>query len=218
MAKRTENARTQRQRVTDAIQNGILEGKFNPGDPLRQIPLSAKFGVSQSVVRESLRTLEQSGLVEGAENLGFVVRSFGTQELVDAYRVREVLEGLAARSCCRKASQEDVDHLRAIAGEIHARSGRRARARRSELEYQFHRYFLELSENQTLQRVSVGYRFVGNFVVTERDPDELLEEHLAIVEAVAANEPDEAERLARLHVRRSAESIQDRNATKSSLR
>ncbi len=64
-----------------------------------------------------------------------------------------------------------------------------------------------ISGNEMLQRVSIGYRFVGNLVATDREPDQLLEEHLAVVEAGANNQPDEAERLARLHVARSADSI-----------
>jgi DNA-binding GntR family transcriptional regulator len=55
----------------------------------------------------------------------------------DAYRVREVLEGLAARLCCRKASQDDVELLRDLAQQIHAQSRKKSRAERSELEYQF---------------------------------------------------------------------------------
>jgi len=207
MARSTENTRSPGQRVIEEIQTGILGGKLKPGDPLRQIRLSEEHCVSQSVVRESLQTLEQRGLVTSSGHQGFVVRTLDAHELVDAYRVREVLEGLAARLCCRKVSRDDVDVLRDQAQQIHTRSGRKSRARRSELEYEFHQYFLTLSGNETLQRVSIGYRFVGNLVVTEREPDELLGEHLAIVEAVARNQPDEAERLARLHVTLSAESI-----------
>lgn len=207
MAKRKENSRTQRQRVVDSVQTQILDGKLRPGDPLRQVPLSKEFEVSQTVIRESLQTLEQHGLATSAENLGFVVREFGRQELIDAYRVREVLEGLAARLCCRKASPDDVDSLREMAHQIHAKSGKRMRKARSGLEYSFHQRFLEISGNDTLMRLSVGYRFVGNLVVTDRDPDELLKEHLAVVDAVANNTPKEAERLARLHVSNSAESI-----------
>lgn len=207
MAKRSDNSRTQRQRVVESIQTEILNGKLKPGDPLRQIPLSKEYEVSQSVIREGLQTLEQHGLATSAENLGFVVREFGQQELIDAYRVREVLEGLAARLCCRKASPDDVDSLRDMAHQIHAKSGKRSRQARSVLEYQFHQRFLEISGNDTLKRVSVGYRFVGNLVVTDRDADELLHEHLAIVDAVADNRPGEAEQLARVHVANSAESI-----------
>lgn len=208
MATQADNTKTQRKRVVESIQARILGGDLKPGNPLRQIPLSKEYEVSQSVIREGLQTLEQHGLATSAENLGYVVRELGQQELVDAYRVREVLEGLAARICCRKASPDDVATLRDMAHQIHAKSEKRSREARSELEYRFHQRFLEISGNDTLQRVSVGYRFVGNLVVTDRDPDELLQEHLAIVEAVANNLPKEAEILARRHVANSADSIQ----------
>lgn len=207
MAKRADNSKTQRQRVIESIQTRILNGKLKPGDPLRQIPLSKEYDVSQSVIREGLQTLEQHGLATSAESLGYVVREFGRQELIDAYRVREVLEGLAARLCCRKASPDDVDSLREMAHEIHRNSGKCSLAARSDLEYEFHQRFLQISSNDTLQRVSVGYRFVGNLVVTDRDPDELLQEHISIVDAVGNNKPEEAERLSRLHVANSADSI-----------
>jgi DNA-binding GntR family transcriptional regulator len=207
MSKSQVISRAQRLRVVTAIQNRILDGDLKPGAPLRQIPLSKEYGVSQSVIRESLQTLEQYGLATGVDKLGFVVRSFLQRELIDAYRVREVLEGLAARLCCRKASRDDVDSLRNMAHQIHTQSGKGSRADQSDLEYQFHQRFLSISANETLQRVSIGYRFVGNMVVTDRDPDQLLEEHLAVVEAVANNQPEEAEALARLHVARSADSI-----------
>jgi len=207
MSKSRVNSKTQRQKVVELIQKRILRGDLKPGASLRQIPLSKEHGVSQSVIRESLQTLEQYGLVTGIDKLGFVVRKLGRQELIDAYRVREVLEGLAARLCCRKASRDDVEWLENMAHQIHAQSGKDACVDRSDLEYQFHQRFLWISGNETLQRVSVGYRFVGNMVVTDRNPDQLLEEHLAVVEAVANNQPEKAEPLARLHVARSADSI-----------
>lgn len=211
MAKRPDSSKTQRQRVVESIQTRIISGKLKPGDPLRQVPLSKEYEVSQSVIREGLQTLEQHGLAKSAENLGFIVREFGQQELIDAYRVREVLEGLSARLCCRKASPDDLDSLRELAQRIHSKSGKRSRQARSDLEYEFHQKFLEISGNDTLRRVTVGYRFVGNLVVTDRNPDELLKEHLAIVDAVSANNPEEAERLARLHVANSADSIRRQN-------
>lgn len=208
MTKLAVNAKTRRQKVVESLQKRVLDGELKPGAPLRQIPLSKEFGVSQSVIRESLQVLQQLGLATSAASLGFVVREFGRQDLIDAYQVREALEGLAARLCCRKASPDDVDQLRQMATAIHDQSGTGTRAERSELEYRFHQRFLEISVNETLQRVSIGYRFAGNLVVTDRDPDQLLQEHLAVVEAVASNRPDEAERVARLHVANSADSIQ----------
>lgn len=194
-------------RVVHTIRTEILDGRISPGTALRQIPLAEEHSVSQTVIRECLQSLEQQGLVTKNGQRGFAVRAFDVGELVDAYRVREVLEGLAASLCCRKASRDDVDALRMLAHGIHDASGEQNRARRSELESQFHQTLLRLSGNETLERVSVGYRFVGNLVVTNRDPASLLMEHLAIVDAIAENRSDDAEALARQHVRRSADSI-----------
>ncbi len=78
------NSGTQRQRVVEAIQSGIYDGDLRPGDPLRKISLSKKHGVAQSVIRESLQTLEQHGLVSGAGKAGFFMRKLDLQELIDA--------------------------------------------------------------------------------------------------------------------------------------
>jgi len=175
MGNSPSSAGTQKHRVVDELRERILSGGLEPGDPLRQIPLSEDFGVAHSVIREAL----------------------------------QVLEGLAARPCCRTASRADVEWLEEAAHRIHACRGKAKRGQRNELEQQFHQRFLELSGNETLLRQSAGYRFVGDLVVIDRDPDELLRVHLEIVEAVAANQPDKAERSARRHVAASAESIRE---------
>lgn len=196
----------QKQKVIEDLQQRILSGDIEAGDPLRQIHLSKEYGVAQTVIRESLQTLEQYGLVTIKENVGVFVREMGKKELIEAYQVREMLEGLAARLCCRTISRIDIEWLEEKAQEIYD-SVDLPKAERSELEYQFHQRFLELSRNEALIRQSFGYRFVGNLVATNRDKDELLKEHLAIVKAIAENKPEEAEKAARLHVANSAEAI-----------
>ena len=196
----------QKQKVIKDLQQRILSGDIEAGDPLRQIHLSKEYGVAQTVIRESLQTLEQYGLVTIKENVGVFVREMGKKELIEAYQVREMLEGLAARLCCRTISRIDIEWLEEKAQEIYD-SVDLPKAERSELEYQFHQRFLELSRNEALIRQSFGYRFVGNLVATNRDKDELLKEHLAIVKAIAENKPEEAEKAARLHVANSAEAI-----------
>lgn len=207
-------AKNHRQRVTESIRDQILNGTFKPGEPLRQIPLSKEFGVAQTVIREALQTLEQHGLVSAISNVGVFVREMGLEELLGAYQVREILEGLAARLCCRTASRADIESLEATVHQIHDALGPANRPIRSELEREFHHRILKLSDNETLIRQSAGYQFIGDIIVTDRDKDEVLEEHLDIVKAIATNKPDKAEKFARLHVIASAQSIRDNFAAK----
>src|SRR3954471_1641355 len=99
---------TARGRVREDIRRMILSGELKPGTRLTQQHLAKRFGVAQSVVRESLLELQASGLVRSVDNLGIFVSDLDTHSLIHAYHVREVLEGLAARVCCERASRADI--------------------------------------------------------------------------------------------------------------
>jgi DNA-binding GntR family transcriptional regulator len=70
-------------------------------------------GVSRTVIRESLRQLEAEGLIEIIPNKGPVVRELSAEEARDLYRIRAVLEGLAARLFAENASEAMVNKLEA---------------------------------------------------------------------------------------------------------
>src|SRR5688572_31394801 len=99
---------TARSRVREDVRRLILSGELRPGTRLTQQQLAKRFGVAQSVIRESLLELQFSGLVRSVDNLGIFVSDLDVDRLLEGYEVREVLEGLAARLCCERASRADV--------------------------------------------------------------------------------------------------------------
>ena len=56
--------------VARAVRQAIFEGDYRPGDPLPELHLAKKYGVSQSVIRESLTSLAHAGLVRRARRWG----------------------------------------------------------------------------------------------------------------------------------------------------
>ena len=108
---RTDDARG---RVREDVRKMILTGKLKPGSRLTQQHLAKKFGVAQSVVRESLLELQASGLVRSVDNLGIFVSDLDEATLIHAYHVREMIEGLAARLCCERAGSRSDIRMRAI--------------------------------------------------------------------------------------------------------
>jgi len=108
--------------VRDEIQRRILSGESLPGERLPQQSLARKLGVGQGTVRESLLELEWLGLVDSIDGLGIFVGTLGASRLIEAYEVREYLEGLAARRACGRVSKSDITALRNIASEILALS------------------------------------------------------------------------------------------------
>src|SRR5881227_4151949 len=110
---------TARHRVREDVRRLILSGELRPGTRLTQQHLAKRFGVAQSVVRESLLELQASGLVRSVDNLGIFVSDLDTHSLIHAYFIREVLEGLAARLCCERASRADIRDMFDMVEQIH---------------------------------------------------------------------------------------------------
>jgi GntR family transcriptional repressor for pyruvate dehydrogenase complex len=118
------------QQVADQIQRLIASGALKPGDLLPpERELAAKFGVGRSSLRDAIRTLEVSGIVESRHGAGTVIRELTTDALVlpissvlvrrremvaELLDVRRMLEpGLAARAA-RNATPEEIAQLEAI--------------------------------------------------------------------------------------------------------
>lgn len=201
-------ARVARHNVRDEIQRRILSGESKPGERLSQQSLARELGVAQGTVRESLLELQWLGLVESVDHLGVFVDNLNADRICQAYLVREVMEGLAARLACRNAGRADITELRSMADKIFELAQKQDNGTAS-LDRNFHLHITELSRNGTLIRLSQTYRVLGMTVRAFREPSIIHAEHLRIVEAIENDQADEAERLARLHVAGAREMIEN---------
>ena len=209
-AEMTMNGSTQttaRGRVREDVRRMILNGELKPGTRLTQQHLAKKFGVAQSVVRESLLELQSSGLVRSVDNLGIFVSDLDTHSLIHAYYVREVLEGLAARLCCERASRADIKAMYEMVERIHelAQAGRLPE--RGVVDRQFHHRTILVSGNPILSNLTDSYQMLNMVVQVGREHDFILHEHRSIVEAIEKGDCDEAERRARKHVEGARQAI-----------
>jgi DNA-binding GntR family transcriptional regulator len=93
--------------ILDELRRCLLDGEVPPGTPIPVDEVAAVFGVSAIPVRESLKTLIGEGLVEHRPNLGYRVTTLTTEELVEIYLVREVLEVAALRAAVSRARPSD---------------------------------------------------------------------------------------------------------------
>ena len=178
----------------------ILAGQLRPGERLLQQQLAKTFGVSQSVMREALLDLQFTGLVESHNGVGVSVAQIDAKQLFDAYEVREMLEGMAARLCCQHASPANMRELTELAHEVNKLGIEGKDQDRATLDRQFHERQIMISRNEALQRLSGGYHVVRLVVLKSVPHDQVLADHLAVVKAIETNDPMEAERAARRHV------------------
>lgn len=194
------------QRVFDAIREAISEHRLAPGTKLGEVSLAELFGVGRAVVRNALARLGHAHLVEHRPNRGVVVATPSIEESRQVFEARRAVEGAVVAKVARNAGPRDVAMLRQwVASEeaAYARGDERGGVR---LSVDFHRRLAELAGNAVLAR------YLDELV--SRTPLIALahrghaptscgcEDHLALVEAIAAHDEPRAGALMGAHIAR----------------
>jgi DNA-binding GntR family transcriptional regulator len=94
------------------LREQIANGTYKPGIQLRQESLAKAFGVSVPPVREALKTLEAEGQVVYAPHRGYFVARLSAAELVENYRIRELLETEAVQRAVPALGEPDLARMR----------------------------------------------------------------------------------------------------------
>ncbi len=206
-----ENAAA-RASVEDELRDAIVSGRLQPKERLVEADLTEALGVGRSAVRTALARLEQEGLVEHERNRGAWVRLVDEREAVEILEARAVLEGLAARQAADKASARDIAALRRILGRMRRLLDTGDLLGASDENAALHRRLLEIAGHDTATRListlkSQLVRFQYRTILLPGRSERSLGEHAAIVEAVAARDPDAAEAAMRTHLSHVAEAL-----------
>lgn len=187
------------------IERVIFGGEYGPGDRINEKELALRFGISRGPVREALRSLEASGLVEQIPNRGVFVRRLTSLQADDIYEVRAALFSLAGRLLATRVTDEEVVRLRAFVRSMEEAITRDDFDSYARENFAFHEFIVERAGNGVLaaQYLSLVkqlrlYRarslMFGNAMRASND------EHREMVEAVAARDPDRADVAHRRHV------------------
>lgn len=210
------DARTLADRVFARLQDDIVTGVLKPGTKLGETELAARYGVSRGPLREAIRRLESRRLVERTPHAGARVALLRAEELVEIYRVREALEGMAARLAAENMTDEEIAGLSALLAEHEQQPGLKDDTAyfQSEGDLDFHYRVIQGSHNATLIDLLIGemyhrvrmYRFQVATVANR--PQKALGEHRRIVEAIEARDGEMAELLMRRHISRARETLE----------
>jgi len=203
----------------------IVRGEFRPGERIREIPLSERLGVSRTPLRLVLDRLASEGLLEARPTVGFVVREFTIQDILDAIELRGVLEGTAARLAAeRLQSDDELAPMRESIADTEALlrlplDAIETLGRYGPLNARYHACLLDLARSNMLRRalervLVLPFASPNAFVAAEPESEDWretmlisLSHHRAITEAIAARESWRAEALAREHSRMARRSV-----------
>jgi len=207
--------------VVERVGEDIVTGKIEPGSIVYADQISQALGVSRSVVRESMRTLESMGLIEARPQVGTRVldaehwdllnprvvswRAKGQEYLVQQRELLELrlgLEATAARLAAQRISEDKGDLLVSLANAMGQALIESDPAAYFDADARFHRVLVEESGNAVIARFGDIIEAVLEARSTDQRPEmsrivgESVKRHIALAEAVRDHDPVLAEKRA----------------------
>ena len=207
--------------VSDRIRQAILDGEFVPNQRLIEADLCEMYAASRATVRGALLDLANDGLVERLPNRGARVRSVSLEEAIEISEVRMVLEGLCAYKAAERVTEEEKAELREI-GEAMSDAVERGdlltySSSNKLLHAKVGEFSRQVTANQIINRVRAQIvRHQYRIAMNPGRPTVSLPEHLEIIDAICANDPERAETALRNHMRSVMSTLRSMSSNESS--
>ncbi|TCO55892.1 DNA-binding GntR family transcriptional regulator [Actinocrispum wychmicini] len=191
----------------DILRAAIISLELAPGRALSENELATRYGVSRTPIRSALIRLADEGLVEIVPQLGTFVARIDVREVREAQFVREALERASLRHAVRRATEADHLGLQRLLAEQREAAAVGDLRRWFRLDEDLHRTLLEVAGHPrtwaVVQSVKVHMDRVRMLSLPEPAVlDDLLSQHVAIVDAVVRGRPAEADTVMAKHLRR----------------
>ena len=207
-----EKSLSYKYKVYEKIKEEIITGVYTQGEVLNERKLSETMGVSRTPIREALQMLSTDGWVVNEPYKGTVVRTFDINYVMNAQKVRRVLEILVIEDAVSKISDKNIQELNRILEKQEHWLENYNPKEFMKLDRQFHEKLYYLSKNEILQDLLKNLndiiRFYGIKVlmVPERNK-ETLNEHKAILDAIKKRDIEKAKISMDYHLLKTGEAI-----------
>jgi len=206
----------------DRVVQHVFTPDLLPGTRLVERQLAEDLGVSRVPLREGLaRLVAQGALVGGDGRQGVRVRDYSATEIRQLYELREMIEGGAARAAAKAATDDELHELDAICKLAEKEIGNYGSARWADLDQRFHTGVAAASHNarfaNALGSMLAECYFVFYLYLPQRarvrpsaaEATKLMrrvaKDHRSLLDRIRARDADGAEKVAREHMRISAD-------------
>lgn len=201
---------TVRERAARELRDRILTGALPAGARLDLDAITAEFATSRTPVREALLELSYDGLVRVAPRSGITVIGISPDDVRDSFTILGVLTGQAAAWAAQRVTPEGIERLRTLATDVEAHSGEGAII---DANWQFHREIHRAAHSRRLMaQIRQAVRVVpSNFLAMFPEHEHhSLEDHQALVAALADRDAERARDIAERHVLDAGRSLAER--------
>jgi DNA-binding GntR family transcriptional regulator len=136
----------------------IVRGALPPGAPLDETDIARRFSVSRTPVREALRQLVASGLVEARPHRGAVVAQPSIERLTGMFEAMAELEAICAGLAAERMTPIDRNQLEAVHEELRVLSHAGNPDRFHEVNERFHNSIYAGSQNDYIAEMTLATR------------------------------------------------------------
>lgn len=189
--------------VYGELKRQILSLELKPGERIYEPAMATALQVSRTPLREAIRRLISESLLEQQPTGGVLVPLLDQAVISELYDVRAAMESLMTREACVRATAADIETLEGIV----ERNAAMVKFADEAMKHgtSLHAAIAGIAGNSWAQRFHdqissqmERYRHFTNN--TQERRDQALSEHRILVEAVAADKPEEAAKIAFDHV------------------
>ena len=181
-----------REQIREHIVEGIVSGRWKPGERIVERRIATELEVSQTPVREALRELETLRLIESAPNKGVRVRNLTAADLEEIYPVRAGLEQIAAELAAPRLA-EDTSALEPEVSALYDADRRADGEAQVRHTVAFHRELVRASGNSVLLHTweSLGIEVWTTLSIRWFSPEQRshAQDHQEIVDAFRRRDP-----------------------------
>jgi DNA-binding GntR family transcriptional regulator len=204
------------QSVYTALRKEILDMTLPPGDPLEEVRLSERFGMSRTPVREALLRLSGEGLVTTLPNRNTIVSQIDFAALPTYFDALTLMYRVTTRGAAQQARHDAMADIRKRQEEFAAAVAARDAMAMIEANREFHVAIAELAGNRYYttffsRLLDEGRRILRLYYRTfdDRLPRQYVDEHEEMIAAIEQREIEHADRLASRHAAQIVKQIQD---------
>ena len=198
--------------VYEVLRDRIINGTYSPGEKLGEREIAELVHVSRTPTREALRVLEYEGFVIKSGQGGIYVKKYSPEELDTLHKMLIRLEGLAVQMAIPKLSDSDLTNLQNLTDRMSYMASKRRYGDYLGLNFDFHLLFPKITESKELidttsQLRKKIFRFYYSHIILANDPENYINDHQEIIDALRGKTAKKPEKLMENHVDRARRSF-----------
>lgn len=187
------------------FKQALVTLSYKPGEYLNTAQVMNDLDMGRTPINQAIHRLANEGLLQVIPRKGVMVSPLSMDDALELIEVRLANEMLCMRLASQKITERQVATLTELNRQIEAASQERDRVRMMTLDHEFHQELAQIAGNNMLADIlsvlhARAQRFWASTLSREGHMREVIDEHRAIIAALAAQDSAAAAEAAQAHI------------------